>query len=235
MARVRWALIGLYVSLVALAALTPFSSDANADHTCSSGRQLVGDMTGDARNDRVSLAGQWLEKYGCRYSLVVDSREARFSLRLREGLLEAPRVSPEARIADLSGLARIDRRPGAEILVTLGRGASSSGVGVYTVRPGRLQNLQIRQRYQEGLFWEVQGGTYGSVTDCWRGPGSGLVISSSRELSDSRWPDVDRRLFRVEGVRFRLVWHRRYFRTRQRFPEFYSPGAGLFASCRTPG
>jgi len=235
MARVRWGLIGLCVFLLAVAAVIPFSSHANASRRCGSSRQLLGDVTGDARRDRVSLVGHWQERYGCRYSLVVDSRRGRFSLRLREGLLEAPRVSPEARIADLRGLARIDRRPGAEILVTLDRGASSSGVGVYTVRSGRLQSMRIPGRYTEGLFWEAQGLLYGGVADCWRGPANGLVISSYRELSGRRLWDVDRTLFRVGGVRFHLLWHRRYFRTRKGFPEFKWAGTGLFASCRTPG
>ena len=229
----RWGLIGLGVSLLALAAV-PFSPGASANQTCGSGVQLLGDVTGDARGDMVSLVGRWQERHGCRYYLVVNSRERRFSLQLREGLLEAPRVSPEARVAALNGLARIDRRPGAEILVTLDRGASSSGVAVYTFRSGRLWNVRIPGRYGEALFWEAQAGRVTGVTDCWRGPASGLVISSEKELSRDR-PDVHRRLFRVEGLRFRLVWHRRYFRTWKEFPEFKSAGAGLFAACRAPG
>jgi hypothetical protein len=224
-----------FCSLVTLVVLTPsFATETAADRTCGFGRQLVGDVDGDGRSDRVSLHAGWVKERGCRYRLIVRGERDRYTLRLREGLLEAPRVSLEARVAALRGLARIDRRSGSEILVELNRGAASSGVAVYTVRRGGLQ--YVRLRFGDGLLWEAQAGLVSALTDCWHGAASGLVISSSRETDPSNGlSDVDRRLFRVDHGRFRRVWHRRYFETRRDFPEFKSVGAGLFASCRTRG
>jgi len=232
---VRSGLIAFCSALVTLAMLAPsFAAEAVRGHTCGSERQLTGDVDGDGLSDRVLLRARWVQEHGCRYRLIVRGPRDRYALRLREGLLEAPRVSPEARVASLRGLARIDRRSGSEILVELNRGASSTGAAVYSIRRGRLQYLRLR--FGDGLFWEAQAGLVGAVADCWRGAASGLVISSSRETDPyTGLSNVDRRLFRVDHGRFRRVWHRRAFQTSRDFPEFRSSGAGLFASCRTRG
>jgi hypothetical protein len=232
---VRSGLIAFCFAFASIAVLMPpFAAEAVTSHSCGAERQLVGDVDGDGLRDRVLLRARWVEEHGCRFRLIVRGRRDRYSLRLREGLLEAPRVSPEARVAALRGLARIDRRSGSEILVELNRGASSSGVAVYSILRGRLHHVRLRSG--DGLFWEAQAGLVGAVADCWRGAASGLVISSSRETDPSTGlSNVDRRLFRVEHGHFRRVWQRRAFQARTDFPEFRSPGAGLFASCRTRG
>ena len=191
------------------------------------------DIDGDGSADRVLLAGHWIKGHGCRFTLSATTRNHTYRLRLREGLLSAPRVSPEARIASLYGAALIDPHPGAEILVTLDRGASSSGVGVYARRGSRLVFLSKGSGgYGNGLFWKAQAGLVGNVSDCWRRRASGEVISSSYEVDGELGSrTVVRRLYRLSGSRFRLAWTRSYSRTpTRRFPEF-SGRYGLFDSC----
>jgi hypothetical protein len=154
-------------------------------------------------------------------------------LRLREGLLEAPNVN--VRIASLAGLARIDPRPGSEILVMLDRSASGFAVGVYTFRDGYLRYMPIEGRNRiEGIFWHNQAGLGGSRADCWRRPGSGYVVTMGYQVDPSgAGMDVDRQLWRTRGSIFRLVWSRHYRKTHRSFPEQRSNG--LFGHCLVRG
>jgi hypothetical protein len=137
------------------------------------------------------------------------------------------------RIAGLYGFARIDRRPGAEILIDLNRSASGGAVGVYTYRSGRLRYMPIgRASRIEGLFWHNQAGLGGNRADCWKRPASGYVITMSYQVDPSGpSSDIDRTLWRVDGFRFRPVWSRHYGKTHRSFPEQRT--SGLFGSCLT--
>jgi hypothetical protein len=186
-------------------------------------------VTGDGVRDRISLTGRWARN-GCRFWLRVNGGAP---LRLREGLLEAPRVSPMARIAGLRGAARVDSRPGAEILVTLNRSASGEGVGVYAFRRERLRYMSIEGRNRiDGIFWHNVAGLGGTRAACWRRPASGFVVTMSYVIDSSgRGADIHRRLWRADGLRFRPVWSRDYRRTRRTFPEQRTPGP--FGNCLT--
>jgi hypothetical protein len=177
-------------------------------------------VTGDGVRDRISLSGSWTRK-GCRYLLRVNTRTP---LRLREGLLEAPDIHPSARLASLFGLARIDRRPGAEVLVALSppnpRGVE---VGVYSLRSGRIRHIPIANRaYTAALFGGGGSGRFAWVSDCWRGPASGLVITSSAEWEPEAAGrvSVSRRLYRIAAGTFVPIWNRHYRVRNNRFPEF---------------
>jgi hypothetical protein len=198
---------------------------------CGIGR-LSGDVSGDGLKDDVTLRGSWT-RAGCRYWLRVSSKGAFRLTRLHEGLLDAPRVSPEARTAALFGLARIDTRPGAEVLVTLNRSASGEGVGVYSWRHGRLRYLAIEGKDRvAGIFWHNQAGLGGTQSDCWRRAGSGYVVTLSYELDPATFDKrAHRSLWRLDGSRFRRVWSRNYSHTKRRFPE--QRATGPFWLCLT--
>ena len=193
---------------------------------------MVGDVTGDGRTDAVTLRGAWTTR-GCRYWLGVSSRGAFHAVRLHEGLLDAPRVSREARVASLFGLARVDSRRGAEVLVTLNRSASGEGVGVYTWRHGRLRYVPLEGKSRvEGIFWHNQAGLGGSRVDCWRRPASGYVVTLTYEVDPaSTETSLHRRLWRADGSRFGVVWTRNYVQTTRTFPE--QKAQVPFGSCLT--
>jgi hypothetical protein len=137
------------------------------------------------------------------------------------------------RIAYLFGLARIDSRPGSEILVTLNHSASGPAVGVYTLRRGRLSYIPIEGRNRiEGIFWHNQAGLGGSRADCWKRAASGYVVTMAYHVDSSGGgANIDRRLWRTNGSMFRLVWSRHYRKTHRNFSE---QGAGTpFERCLT--
>lgn|GEM_PF-4786152 len=90
-------------------------------------------------------------------------------------------------------LARIDERPGAEIVFTDHAGASMAFLGVYTVRWHALMRMR-------GAVFPVSPGPYFGSVDC----AGTLVVSTTAELHGMRLL-VDRRFFRVVGREFRLV------------------------------
>ena len=177
-------------------------------------------MTGDRVKDAVTLRGFWT-RAGCRYWLEVSSNGVFRSTRLHEGLLDAPGVSPEARVAALFGLARIDSRRGAEVLVTLNRSASGEAVGVYSWRHGQLRYLPVEGKDRvEGVFWNNQAGLGGTRSDCWKRPASGQVVTLEFELDPATAAKrASRTLWRLDGRTFRRVWARKYAHTRRTFLE----------------
>jgi hypothetical protein len=140
-----------------------------------------------------------------------------------------------ARIVDLRGAARVDSRPGAEILVTLNRSASGEGVGVYAFRRERLRYMSIEGKSRiDGIFWHNQAGLGGTRAACWRRPASGYVVTMSYEIDPSgRVADIHRRIWRADGSRFRPVWSRDYRRTHRTFPEQRTQGP--FGNCLIRG
>jgi hypothetical protein len=222
----------VFCLVVALSsALGSSSSDASTRGRCISETVLREDVDGDRAPDRVSISGRSDERYGCRFVLVVRSATRTHRLRLREGLLEAPNVN--VRIASLSGLARIDSRPGSEILVMLNNSASGLAVGVYTFRSGRLRYVPIEGRNRiEGIFWHNQAGLGGSRADCWKRAASGYVVTMEYQVDSSgEGADIDRQLWRTNGSMFRLVWSRHYRKTHRSFPELRT--SSPFGHCLT--
>jgi len=131
-------------------------------------------------------------------------------------------------VASLFGLARIDARPGAEVLVTLNRSASGEGVAVYSWRHGRLRYLAIEGKDRvAGIFWRNQAGLGGTRADCWRHSGYVVTLEYAVDPGTAE-ADLHRSLWRVEGRRFRRIWSRSYAHTRRTFPE---QRATLFEHC----
>jgi len=168
---------------------------------------------------------------GCGLVLHVRGGFGNVRLRLHEGLLDAEHVSPSAKNGALEGLARIDGRRGSEVLVTLDRGAASSGVAVYTYRRGRLRVIPLaHRRYGSALFWEASGLRYSAAADCRPRASSGYVETSYEELQDdSRWM-VDRVVYRETGGRFTEVRRRHYVSSRSL--TVFRRHPLLFPSCR---
>lgn len=198
------------------------------------------DVDGDRRTDHVSLVGRWRDGVGCSYRLAVRTANGTHSLLLREGFLEPEvDVDPTAKhVLGFYGLAKIDRRPGNEILILFDVwGGRSAVVGIYSLVSGRIRHLPIAgRRYQDAMFSGGGAAHYRHVSDCWRGAGSGLVISTAVDATFSAGvPEVSRALYRLERDAFRLVWRRSYRRTPKHFPELVvEPGRWpVFRSCMT--
>lgn len=167
---------------------------------------------------------------GCRFFLVVRRARGRpLVARLADPLVDAS----AAEVRDLlyprlSALAAIDRAPGLELLVTIDQSASGGGVGVFTVRKGRIVRLRVSGAPARTLFWILGHNYYARATDCV----GRLVVSTSAERAAPAWTWSVRRTFlRVDGTSFRRV-RATVVRTRSldRFPEF-RPDALWFRSC----
>jgi hypothetical protein len=148
---------------------------------------LRADVTGDGVVDRV---------------VVVEDHQAAFRCRFAIGVLSGGRVllHPLGRFIDKPSeaigqpwplirlLARIDRRPGAEILAAVSSGASFEQAQLLTVRHGRLDWIRLPGSY-EGVF------SYGGIVpsgesfDCPR-PRAGTVLDAtftSLDAKGHRW------------------------------------------------
>jgi hypothetical protein len=184
---------------ILLAALAAAASPCPA-HPATQGHvrsSFVGDVDSDGAPDRVfvRIASAPLH---CAIHLVVVPRRGRPLLaRLRPPASSryAVRTSGWPRVV---ALARIDGRPGAEIVFTDHAGASMAFLGVYTVRRHALMRMR-------GVVFPVSPGPYFGSVDC----AGTLVVSTTAELHGMRLL-VDRRFFRVVGREFRLVRTQRF-------------------------
>jgi hypothetical protein len=128
-------------------------------------------------------------------------------------------------------LARVDRRPGAEILLALSHGASFEQSQLLTVRRGRLQHLAMPGAYRGELDYGSVA-AFGTNYDC-RSRGSGVIVAAWYSLLDpqgrhwryglTRYRVAVSRL-RVEGTRSATVrtyggpaWRKRYYTERELF------------------
>ena len=126
----------------------------------------------------------------------------------------------------LVALARIDKQPGAEPIVTVGQGASTTFFGIFAVRQGRLVRLETPNRSTFGLG----ASRVANGTDCWHGPGSGEVVSSFAQGEPRGWT-VQRRVYALKGEVFKALVASPVFHVKSlaKLPEFR--GGLAFASC----
>jgi hypothetical protein len=217
--------------------LTGQPSTASARHQAAcavGGRSLVGDLDGDRKPDRVTIASRPAPARGCYYTLVADT--ARGTHRYGLGTRNYRVPPPEAPALD--ALASIDRRAGLEIVADVWRGASTQFAAVFTLHSGKLVPMSgqtVPPLTPEGRAFPYSGSvTHQNGIDCFRGAGSGLVVASGAAgFSGKHW-DVTRRVYRVVGTGFLGP-----FRTQRvqipyrnnlstRFPEF---SRRPFSSC----
>lgn len=128
---------------------------------------LIGDVDGDGRADRVFAARVPNAPDRCRYVLVVVSYGRYRTLTLRKDSM-GPDFAPKpwgAGTPAVDVLARLDRRPGAEMVVAIWDGGSGRRFdAVFTMRRDRLTRLDV-----SGV------GTAGNVLDF--GSGGGAAVS----------------------------------------------------------
>ena len=198
-------------------------------------RGLRGDVDGDGRSVRVVVVTRRPRPLRCRYFLVVLGARAMYVHTIREGLIPAAmQRRVDGAMAWLTALAPIDRRAGAEIVVTLDRGAASSGVGVYTARGRRLVPMRVvrPQPNPRGLFWEWNSGGRVGVVDC-VARSRGVVAETSVAHDPPRLSMISRDVYVVRDTTFRLTTTRHARRASlPKYPELRAAGRGAFATCR---
>jgi hypothetical protein len=187
-----------------------------------------GDVDRDGRPDRVSVVARYDARAGCRFALRVDLATGRVLVhRLSDPIIGGrPRVLRQLAWPRLLGIAKIDPLLGAQPVVEIGTGASSISAGVFAMRGLGLVRLV--------------GGSFSScdsqaacTADCWRGRGSGMVVSSFAAAGSHGWT-VSRLFYRLVGDRFRLLRPLTpQFRVRRlaALPEFRGGELSVFASC----
>ena len=190
---------------------------------------FVGDVDGDRALDRVFVRVDGRAAPRCALHLVARLRQGPvLTARLAPPVLETGviRQLPWPRVA---ALAEVDRRPGAEIVVTVDEGASTVFLGVFTVRRHRL--VRMRLPGLEQAFPALGSVMHFAGVDCLGRRRSGVVGSTLAERGLRRL-SVERRFFRAVGARFRLIRRRTYVfgpNAALRFPEL--SGRGPFARC----
>jgi hypothetical protein len=135
----------------------------------------------------------------------------------------------------LAGGARIDSRAGAEIVVDVTAGASTTFAAVFTLLPETLVKIDVRGRGAPAPDLFAHGGSVAHVhaVDC---AGPAMVMSTEAQASARRYT-VIRRFFSAEGP----VWRALPGRTERGtaaprrlaslWPEF---GAFPFSGCAPP-
>jgi hypothetical protein len=191
---------------------------------------FVGDVDGDGARDRVFVSVDSSARPRCALHLVVRLRRGRaLTARLDPPVLE-PGVIRQLPWPRVAALAEIDRRRGAEIVVTVDEGASTVFLAVFTVRRRRL--IRMRLPGLEQAFPALGSVMHFSGVDCVGERRSGVVVSTLAERGLKRLL-VERRFFRAVGTRFRLIRRRTYVfgpNATLRFPELSDRGP--FARCR---
>jgi hypothetical protein len=168
--------------------------------------ELVGDVDGDRRDDRVLLCGR---------ELVVEGLS-----RAEIEPLDWPGTNPQLLL-----LAEIDGRPGLETVVAMSPANVYEPGAVFTVRDGEIVRMQPELL---PLHDEFPAGV-----DCAGRPGRIVVTSGDLARGTDRFWRISRSVLRVSGTRFEPV-RRTWFRVRvgpeaeRRWPEV---AGDAFRSC----
>lgn len=186
---------------------------------------LSGDVDGDGSDDEVRLASDEGGEEGCREFVIADTGDVVHALPIeQEGMAFV------LNLPQLRGLADIDGRPGAEIVVDLVAGASTQFAGAFTMGGGPLERVEIAENSAAGDDLFAYGGSVGHLdgVDCVAG--GGVVVSSAvprgvRYLVERRVLVLDEGELRaIETERVRAPFED----LRERFPEL---GGAPFANC----
>jgi hypothetical protein len=182
------------------------------------GKELMGDVDGDGRGDRVSLRADRTRPERCRHVLVVElSGGSAIAARVKP--LSWPGTDPKLLL-----LAEIDGRPGLEAAISLSPAAVYRPGAVFTLRRGELARMRVERSLVRDLvpFYDE----FPAGVDCAGEPGSIVVTLGDLAdggTDDSHW-DITRSVYRAAGVRFELV-RTQAFRVevgpeaKQRWPE----------------
>ena len=187
---------------------------------------LRGDVTGDGVADRVALLDDRRARFRCRFAVAVFSR-GRVLLQPLGRFIDKPSEAIGQPWPLVRLLARIDTRPGAEILVALSHGASFEQSWLFTVRHLRLRRLSLPGAYAGQLEYGSVA-AFGTSFECPRAPAGSFFQASYSMVGNEghRWRygltryRVERLKVVVAGGRSATVrgrysagpsWWRRYY------------------------
>ena len=182
------------------------------------GKELVGDVDGDGRDDRVSLRADEARPAPCRSVLVVESAAGDVSV-ARVAPLPWPGTDP-----DLLLLVEIDGRSGLEPVIALSPAAVYQPGAVFTMGDGRLTRMRLLGTDADELFPFYD--EFPAGVDCAAEPGT-LVVTfgdlADGGKDDRHW-EITRTVFRAAGSGFERVRDRELLvevgpEARQRWPE----------------
>lgn len=193
------------------------SSDLPATYRAK-GKELVGDVDGDGREDRVSLRADEARPAPCRSVLVVESAAGDASV-APVTPLQWPGTDPT-----LVLLAEIDGRSGVESVVALSPAAVYQPGAVFTMGDGELTRMRLLGTDADDLFPFYD--EFPAGVDCAAEPGAIVVTSGdlANEGKDDRHWEITRTVFRAAGSGFERVRDRELLvevgsEAGQRWPE----------------
>jgi hypothetical protein len=193
------------------------SSDLPASYRAE-GKELVGDVDGDGRDDRVTLRADEERPARCRYVLVVESAAGDASV-APVAPLPWPGTDP-----GLLLLAEIDGRSGVEPVIALSPAAVYQPGAVFTMGDGRLTRMRLLGTDVDDLFPLYD--EFPAGVDCAAEPGT-LVVTlgdlADGGKDDQHW-EITRALFSAAGSEFERVRERQLLvevgpEAGQRWPE----------------
>jgi hypothetical protein len=147
---------------------------------------LRGDVTGDGRADTVAIVEDRSAGLRCRFGVIVLSAQRSYVFPLGRWWIGKPGEVIGQPWPLIRLLARVDDRPGAEVLVALSHGASFEQGELLTFWRGRLRRIRLPKNTEL---------SYGSIVpvgdnfDC-VGAGLGRVVKawySVRDARGSKW------------------------------------------------
>jgi hypothetical protein len=163
------------------------------------GKELVGDVDGDGREDQVSLRVNERRPAHCRYLLVVEI-SAGTAIIAPVAPLSWPGTDP-----DLLLLAEVDGRSGVEPVIALSPAAVYRPGAVFTMRDGELRRMRLIGIAAGDLFPFYD--EFPAGVDCAPEPGAIVVTFghlADRGEDDRHW-DITRSVYRAAGSRFEPV------------------------------
>ena len=200
---------------------------------------LEADVDGDGATDRVFVATRPDAPPRCRYFLVAQTGATAVVRPVRFAERDAS-FAAEIRIPQVLVLAEVDRRPGAEAVVVVWRGASTEFAALFAVRDGRFVRLRVPGTDGLSRHTFAFAGSVGNAfaVDC-RGRASGVVRTVSASYAPPRYRSyvVETTLYRLRGTAFRVVSQRERrmsLDALETHPAFRGPGQP-FPSCTVAG
>jgi hypothetical protein len=198
---------------------------------------VAGDMNGDGRADRLSLAVDGRARLACRYVLVADLGSSILTTFVRQ-----PEIDIQIGLPRLAELARVNRGRGSQAIVGFSGGAYVEAYGLYDISHGHIVRMRVLSPDLvtfPNAFGAGASVAFGQVTICADGPGKGRILEVALGHMQSTWKMVaamSGALYVQRGESYRLVsaTHRLTAAERRSVwtkPPRAAPRAEAFANC----
>jgi hypothetical protein len=186
-----------------------------------------GDVDGDGVRERVWIGRVRGRSAACRWFLFAQSHAKLRAAPLRQRGTEAEWGSSHV-LPRLGRLVAIDDRAGAEILVALDGGASTTAYGVFSVRGPRLTRFRVpRPEFPDAFYDGGSGNRFAQFGCVERG-----VLAQALFRQEGIRFSGRRDIYRLSADNFQFVTTRHYreitHAALRRLPEFSAP---RFARC----